>query len=195
MEPNIKETTIFILIYSIVLIFSLLISSITLPETFSDRRFYVILKTVLGFGVFIAFYFFRKSLREIKASTKWPSVEGEIVASKLGVRFDDEGVWIYKPNIIYSYLVGGREYHGERIIIMQAFYPSKSWAQKQVDKYPLGLRVNVYYNPDAPKKAVLEPGMNFHFQILWFVILPLFGGIIWLIFSEIISIFIFILLN
>ncbi len=49
----------------------------------------------------------------------------------------------------------GQPFTGKRIAFGTNRYDYKK-AQEIVTRYPAGSRVNVYYNPDKPKDAVLE---------------------------------------
>ena len=134
-----------------------------------------ILISLYSLGGLLSLYFFTKSLLEMRGSNHWPSVEGKIVSSSLGIQQGEDQLY-YQPMIIYSYNVGGRDFQAKRVVIGQIpVNTGKDWAQLRVDKYPAGKRINVFYNPKAPEKAVLEPGWNSQLLVLWFGI-ALVGG-------------------
>jgi hypothetical protein len=102
-----------------------------------------------------------------KASETWPSVEGEIIRSEIKVRVPREPAWferrpISKPypyevaNIDYSYEVDGQSLIRERI---SAFgYPTGLNARQTAEQYPVGRKVDVYYNPNLVGESVLVRG-------------------------------------
>ena len=89
----------------------------------------------------------------------WPTVVGVIdgpghieqAPSRRGTR--------YTPRVSYSYDVDGQRYTADRIEANTTpdDYP-RDEAQAMVDRYASGERVNVYYDPDRPHRAVLDPG-------------------------------------
>ncbi len=113
---------------------------------------------VCGIIGLILLILFIKAFRLGKSSNKWPTVEGTIISSSIAE--DDEG---YKPLITFSYNVFGEEMTSSIIqplhLVSIPIDPIKT-VKKKADKYPAGKTVNVYYKPDDPKKAVLEPGIN-----------------------------------
>ena len=144
------------------------------------RLHYNYLLVVSLLSVITAFFFFMKSILEIRASMKWPNVEGKVVVSNLR--------WIpgesAKPEIVYSYNVAGRDYQAKKIVIGQLWgNTGKAWANHKVIRYPKGSIVTVYYHPKAPKKALLEPGLNSQFLTLWFRVVPIILVIIVPLFS------------
>ncbi|QDU79904.1 hypothetical protein Pla110_16240 [Polystyrenella longa] len=76
---------------------------------------------------------------------------------------------IFVPNIIYEYTVEGAEFTGNRI----EFFPSKDTdrtaAAEIVAQYPIGTRVNVFYDPFNPEESTLSRGdMNdVYTKLLW----------------------------
>ena len=90
------------------------------------------------------------------ASTSWPTVEGQVTASGLySHRSDDKTV--YRPSIVYTYTVDGRQYSGQRISAVAA-YTSRGRAEASRARYEAGTAVLVYYDPESPGSSVLEPG-------------------------------------
>jgi hypothetical protein len=114
-------------------------------------------------GVFILHRFtthFKKQLLR----NKWLSVTGTIIISKIAEGYSDNGEFAlvsYTASIAYRYTVNQVEYVSR---VISASEPplaiGKKWyAKSQVDKYKVNKQVNVFYNPEDPKEAVLEnPG-------------------------------------
>jgi len=140
----------------------------------------VIIFGMLGGITSVRFYFLYNN---VKNSHQWPSINGKILSSEVnqereftgntkGSRISETRIKFY-PIIKYSYIVAERDYQSERItlgahprirgtimdIISSISSNSKlEWAQKIVDKYPIGADVKVFYDPNSPKEAILEPG-------------------------------------
>jgi Protein of unknown function (DUF3592) len=89
-----------------------------------------------------------------RVSLKWPTVEGEIVESY--VWEDDEAS---RPRVRYRYQVDDQEYTSD-FITFKAYWLVRKTAETMVDRYPVGSRVQVHYNPRRPNRAVLEPGAS-----------------------------------
>lgn len=112
---------------------------------------------------------FRKSI----ASKDWTSTEGEIVHSEVIRR----GISQPKVNIEYTYRIKGKKYSSKLIHFGS---PQQSpWAKKEnrfhVKAYPKGKKVDVYYNPESPDIAVLEPGFSLSANIQFMIFGIIFG--------------------
>ena len=104
---------------------------------------------VAGFGV--------RSYQRARASTAWPFAEGTITESK--VVPGSEGT--LHPRIAYEYRVNGQSYQGARLnVAHKNFGTTGTYAQTRVDRYPMGARVQVFYNPAKPAQSALEPGVT-----------------------------------
>ena len=122
---------------------------------------------LISLGGLIALYFYRRSSQTARSSNNWPSVVGEIVSSFIGEQQTRDHVF-HEPIITYSYNVGGRDYQAKRVVIGQwAHAGNLAWTEQKVQKYRPGKSVTVYYNPNSPEMAVLEPGMNPQIRSKW----------------------------
>ncbi|MHA2227471.1 MAG: DUF3592 domain-containing protein [Candidatus Hodarchaeales archaeon] len=58
---------------------------------------------------------------------------------------------------------------------------SLSWTEGTLDKYPIGKRVDVYFDPVNPTKAVIEPSINIRtwmfagLALIFFIVAWVFG--------------------
>jgi hypothetical protein len=103
---------------------------------------------VAGYGLFV--------LRQAARSSAWPSTDGQIVKSEVAC---NDGC--YAPQIVYSYAVDGQGFHGSEIGFGNRISSSDiRHASEHCGKYPAEAKVNVYYDPDDPQTAVLEPGIT-----------------------------------
>jgi len=124
----------------------------------------IVLCFVAFFGVFIAIVVTVK-LRQVRAASRWPSVQGEILTSRASAKkvtthhaTDDEGAdKTEKRNfarITYRYVVGGKTYVCSRLSIGEDL--GNDDVAGKLERYPKGRMVEVFYDPAKPGKAVLE---------------------------------------
>lgn len=97
--------------------------------------------------------------RRAKTAQSWPSMPGTVNRSEVVEHedTDSEGgsTVTFEPVVEYQYAVMGQPFTGKRI----AFGANRFNYKKAVEiaaRYPIGARVNVYYNPDKPKDSTLE---------------------------------------
>ncbi|MHA1995995.1 MAG: NosD domain-containing protein [Candidatus Hodarchaeales archaeon] len=136
----------------------------------------------LGFGGFGLYLLYSSIKNLIKAftSTRWPSVEGTIESSYIQKHVDGEGGTSYSSQVSYSYTINGKRYQSSEV---KFGIPTQLWkgrAQKTVDKYPPTRIVKVFFNPNSPDEAVLEPGVKFGSLLssLVMLIIMIFGFVI-----------------
>jgi hypothetical protein len=120
--------------------------------------FFVLILLALGGG--LIFYGLR-SRQKAESSQSWPGTAGQITRSevKQSANTDDDGntSYAYFPSVEYTYQVAGQTYTSKRLVF-GALKGSGSSATvaKELEQYPIGGQVTVYYNPEKPGEAVLE---------------------------------------
>lgn len=85
-----------------------------------------------------------------KKSLSWPTTEGVIEEFDRG---EDEGELF--PRITFGYDVSGRHYRTR--LTHAGGTPPPEYALIYAEKYPVGAKVRVYYDPDHPENATIEP--------------------------------------
>ena len=103
---------------------------------------------IAGYGLF--------AIARARRSASWPDVPGVITKSRVS-----SGDQSHAPDVAYAYTVDGVAYEGDAIA--PAFPVASStddYARRRIALYPVGARVSVYHDPDAPATAVLEPGAS-----------------------------------
>jgi hypothetical protein len=99
---------------------------------------------------------FRQGLRA-HASGKWPTGSATVTASTLERSPDSKRR--FRAAVQYRYRVGQQEYQSDRI-----FWGGNEGRQKPmasvVAAYPAGRKVRVFYNPQNPAEAVIDPVRN-----------------------------------
>lgn len=83
-------------------------------------------------------------------SLSWPKAPGIIIVSKWTTHPDQRN----RATIKYTYQIGAKEFIGDRV----AFHSQRAHDDKLLEQYKAGHQVLVYYSPQEPALAVLEPG-------------------------------------
>lgn len=86
----------------------------------------------------------------------WPSAEGIIESATVTSSTDDDGT-TYSPQVTFSYSVNDQRYTGDKVTYWSNHYDSFSEAQAVINRYPVRTEKPVYYDPDKPSRAVLDP--------------------------------------
>ena len=97
------------------------------------------------------------SYRKTKITQTWPSTEGSVSATNIR-RYNDEGTIRFAPEVDYEYQVAGETYKSSEIRpeVFISFLDEDE-AKRFLQKYPVGIKPQVFYDPSNPTKAVLEP--------------------------------------
>jgi len=103
------------------------------------------------------------------ASRHWPKAPGKIISATVSTvheheRGDTEGTISrttkkYRADVQYAYRVGQLGFASAAITMgWTPLYGFARDAEAVVAKYPVGTKVDVYYDPENPEVAVLQPG-------------------------------------
>ena len=126
----------------------------------------VVALVIGGFGLAILAIVV-SSLREAAAMKRWPVAEGRVLSAKVeeyresvsrGTGGPRDRMTLYRPVLVYEYEVAGKRFRGSRIAQSPGLNRGlPEFAQKVLDRYPVGRVVAVRYNPRRPDESVLEP--------------------------------------
>lgn len=130
--------------------------------------FAFILPIVALIGAVIGVIAFVRRRQLASASLRWPTVAGTIVASDVieelveDKRYDDKRdvrkIPRFQVDLRYAYKVGKRDFVGVAANWGDtAMYGLRELADKAAGRYRPGQPVTVYYDPQRPGHAVLEP--------------------------------------
>lgn len=107
------------------------------------------------------------TVSDARASQSWPSVEGEIIESRVrefGVSKPPNKTNLretkYGTTIVYKYQVDGQEYQADIVSYDEIATRQRSKAEGVLANFPVGSTHKIYYKPSNPKVAVLKPGMS-----------------------------------
>lgn len=115
---------------------------------------------------------------EVKRASRWPAATGKVISSRSEARKVDRSSGAGKDRIVdteirnfaavrYSYDVAGTRRTGDRIGL--AHDVGNFQVAEKLKKYPAGAIVTVYYDPQDPRKSVLErdlPARAFEIALL-----------------------------
>ncbi len=95
-------------------------------------------------------------------SRRWPCITGVVTISKaVSVRTKQNREPKWAPQIRYQYTVNKTKLTGTSIRFgMEGLSAGRKFAATYIDRYPVGKVVQVFYEPDRPENAVLEPGIS-----------------------------------
>lgn len=85
-----------------------------------------------------------------RKTLRWPATEGVIEHSAADA--DD-----LLPHTLFSYTVADQTYRRE-LEFPGGISPTPELAVSYVERFPAGAKVRVYYDPEQPERATLEPG-------------------------------------
>jgi len=114
-------------------------------------------------------------------SAGWPQVKGVIVSSDIRTRLSNTTrgstqVDHYYPDVRFAYSVDGRSYQGRLVSFFSEETAAEADAAAIVARYPLKTEVQVFYKPNRPDLAVLEPGAPARPVLLTILFVFLFCG-------------------
>ena len=95
-----------------------------------------------------------------RESVNWPHVEGTVLHSNVQTEESDRRSISYHAKVTYAYSVQGRSYENARVGFGDYGTGDTADAEEIVAKYPQSSTVTVFYNPNNPAEALLEPGLT-----------------------------------
>jgi hypothetical protein len=137
-----------------------------------------------GVGLIIGGFLF---LRDATASRGWPVADGTVTSVRVtwsGGTRSGMAVKKYFYQVRYRYQVEGRTLSGTRYSLGTGPTASRHFSTEEEaraearERYPIGSRVEVHYDPENPELAVLQTGVNWGtYGPLLFGLIALPGGI------------------
>lgn len=112
----------------------------------------------IGFVCFFLVMMSRGVMTQVE-SAGFPTAPGVVTSAEVEATSDGEGGTNYNAAIEFSYEIEGQAYSGDRVRAGMTWSSSSS-AAETVARYPVGTPVSVFYDPDDPSRALLEPGLK-----------------------------------
>ena len=112
----------------------------------------------------VVFLIGARDFNRARESVTWPAVKGLIARSEMTSHLSSgahgSSSTVYHAEILYNYRLSGVPYSSNRVSFGDYDSGFPSHAQAIVNRYPKGISVQVYYNPQSPELSVLETGVN-----------------------------------
>ena len=95
------------------------------------------------------------------AVRRWPAAPGTIIGAEVRVTPESGEEPFYDAVVRYAYTVQGQEYEGAQDDLTYVSNAQDA-ALAIVARYPVGAAVPVYYDPQAPQRALIDRGIRPH---------------------------------
>ncbi len=93
-------------------------------------------------------------------SKSWPTTQARVIASEVIALNNVSKAVLYKPNIVYEYVVSSKIHRSRLISSGFNAYENKLQAEEVLSKYIFGGFVVVYYHPQFHWFSFLKPGFE-----------------------------------
>lgn len=107
-----------------------------------------------GFSAFCCFVIMLLALGPVYKQLKcesWPTTNGQIISSE---PTDTDGSYGFSIN--YAYQVDGVSYIGDKVSYLDFNTAYRPYSVAVLQKYPIGTKTTVHYDPTNPGKSVLQ---------------------------------------
>jgi len=95
------------------------------------------------------------------AARRWPAAPGTIIGAEVRVAPRSGEEPFYDAVVRYAYTVQGQEYEGAQDDLTYVSNAQDA-AQAIMARYQVGASVPVYYDPQAPQRALIDRGIRPH---------------------------------
>jgi Protein of unknown function (DUF3592) len=128
-----------------------------------------IFEAVFGVAALLIFGYCMMMLYNGWRSYDWKNTQGQVISSKTVSEEDTSGKissrrTVYKPQVSFTYVVGSQTLTSSDIHPplndSGTLFNGAMQTEATLQKYPKGSQVVVYYDPQEPGQACLEPGVN-----------------------------------
>jgi hypothetical protein len=103
------------------------------------------------------------NIKRARASTGWPTVQGRVLTrdvKEMTIRLRFSTRTTYMPTLTYAYEVSGRTYRSDVIQFGLTNVKTREEAEQILGSNTPGKPVQVHYDPENPKVAVLQHGSH-----------------------------------
>ena len=130
---------------------------------------------VFAFIFVVLNFFMYRTIAETQSREKavqtWPTVTGKIGTSEARSHRHGGHQSAVFPHVTYTYEVNGKTYHSSNI--MAGGEIGGLNVESTLARYPQGAQVTVYYDPQNPKDAVLEPNKTTVSKAMWLMLVAM----------------------
>ena len=103
-------------------------------------------------------------ITDARESLSWPTATGTVLHSRVTSytsTSDGKPTQMYSADIGYRYTVNKKTYTSRDVSLGEHSSNSSGGMRELTQQYPVGKSITVYYDPDKPHNALLEPGPAF----------------------------------
>ncbi len=149
------------------------------PMSTRDKLFFLGVMAAIALGAgFVVMSVFEDMRLQMHAHSNFVPVQAKVLESEVKTRNahgSGNNRVTYYPYIYYRFEVDGKGYRSKRYSYTYGLEASKSRAEEIVASHPPGAVLTAYYNPENPKKALLDISKP---DPTWFyAFIALFGAI------------------
>jgi hypothetical protein len=145
----------------------------------SSTLFLVVFGLVVALigGLFTALMW--DSYRRAREMHAWPQAEAVILSSGIEERRHDEySAKEYRVKLLYGYEWKGAGMTGELLTARgNPWSKDPARIERQLEKFPAGMKTTAYLNPEKQDYAVLKPDSKAAGYSIWFPLLFVVGGL------------------
>lgn len=105
-------------------------------------------------GLFLTYWYAVRPMVETNQAEGWVAVEAEVVESRVEEAHSSRS-YDYEPLVVYSYVYEGTPHESHQLAFSSMMKPERRGAMAVVKQYPVGSKITVYVNPQAPSEAVV----------------------------------------
>ena len=122
----------------------------------------------MAFGVWAIMDGTQRALEGVRARN-WPTAPGRVLIARYDQWRTQKGVRIAGLciDIQYIYKVGDEVLEGRRVNTGWRCFGNQRHLEALLKRYPSGKGVEVFYDPEDPARALLEPGLDWTSFFLW----------------------------
>ena len=117
---------------------------------------------LLGLGLLAGGGFLISEVWSALRGQSWPKAEAKVEASQVLQEVRTRGGPQFRIKLNYRYTVDGKAYTGERFNNRNNYLSGEGQARSVAQAYPQGARCEVFYNPNDPAEAVIDPSVTWH---------------------------------
>tara|TARA_B110000003_G_scaffold268715_1_gene298727 strand:- start:1265 stop:1780 length:516 start_codon:yes stop_codon:yes gene_type:complete len=101
-----------------------------------------------------------RSIFRANESNSWPNAEGVVVSAEMERYTSSDSGTTYGAEIEYEFQFEDQLISGSRVKFGEIKTSDPGDARKYLNKYKVGNKINVYYDPNDLYESVLEPGIH-----------------------------------
>ncbi|CAN5311024.1 hypothetical protein BH11CYA1_BH11CYA1_43610 [soil metagenome] len=137
---------------------------------------------LLGSAWFGSQWYFHKT--GANSSRDWYCVSGKLqvvtiekINTYVGTRGRSETYHVYTPHVSYSYTYKGQQYRGDVVSFPNPTFNTLKESKSFQSKYAEGSAVTIWFDPKAPERSCLSPGLgqSLGSELLFAIVLLVIG--------------------